>query len=222
MSRYVPIPADALLGELRAIGDAVAAKGGRAEQIVCGSEIVYVLAPHKGKPCAEVHVYTSLAVGDYAVRGCGQDAVRLVVGACTPTASFRPLAVARRVFRTAPKGDPEARVKAFLERLRETLREVYKEALTFPSCPACGGVMAARSSAHGPFWGCLAFPGCRATRPRGKACLEGGSCSFSTDVEADASGKTISCEKCGRFAGARLNATTAAAPGRSRRSREVQ
>jgi restriction system protein len=34
------------------------------------------------------------------------------------------------------------------------------------SCPRCGTAMVARTSAHGPFWGCSAFPRCRGTLPR--------------------------------------------------------
>jgi restriction system protein len=35
------------------------------------------------------------------------------------------------------------------------------------SCPRCGAAMVARTSAHGPFWGCTAFPRCRGTLARG-------------------------------------------------------
>lgn len=31
-------------------------------------------------------------------------------------------------------------------------------------CPECDGPMVPRSSAHGKFWGCKAFPKCRGTR----------------------------------------------------------
>jgi ssDNA-binding Zn-finger/Zn-ribbon topoisomerase 1 len=32
------------------------------------------------------------------------------------------------------------------------------------TCPECDGPMVSRSSAHGVFWGCKAFPRCRGTR----------------------------------------------------------
>lgn len=31
-------------------------------------------------------------------------------------------------------------------------------------CPVCDGPMTPRTSAHGKFWGCKAFPKCRGTR----------------------------------------------------------
>ena len=31
-------------------------------------------------------------------------------------------------------------------------------------CPVCDGTMVPRTSAHGKFWGCAAFPKCRGTR----------------------------------------------------------
>ena len=34
-----------------------------------------------------------------------------------------------------------------------------------PTCPACGGPMRLRHGVKGDFWGCVAYPGCRATRP---------------------------------------------------------
>jgi hypothetical protein len=32
-------------------------------------------------------------------------------------------------------------------------------------CPRCGSPMVVRMGNHGPFWGCSAFPNCRAVRP---------------------------------------------------------
>lgn len=32
------------------------------------------------------------------------------------------------------------------------------------ACPDCGGPMTPRTSAHGKFWGCKAYPRCRGTR----------------------------------------------------------
>lgn len=32
------------------------------------------------------------------------------------------------------------------------------------TCPECDGPMVPRTSAHGKFWGCKAFPKCRGTR----------------------------------------------------------
>ena len=118
------------------------------------------------------------------VRGCGEDAVRIVVGIQRPvptetveTASqyeranatrggFWPLQdEATRVFRTAPRGEESARVTAFLTRLRTRLREVYAEAQRLPRCPVCGRVMRERTGGRGPFLGCSGYPECRGTMP---------------------------------------------------------
>lgn len=32
------------------------------------------------------------------------------------------------------------------------------------TCPDCNGPMVARTSAHGKFWGCKAYPKCKGTR----------------------------------------------------------
>lgn len=36
-----------------------------------------------------------------------------------------------------------------------------------PRCPKCGGPMRLRPGRNGPFWGCLAYPGCKGTRDAG-------------------------------------------------------
>jgi hypothetical protein len=162
-SRYVNVPASALLAVLADICIKVEGAGGSANRGTHGREVVYDLQ-HKDAP-AFVRVYTSLAEGDSSVRGCGEDAVRLVIGA-TVDGKFKPLAKSRRIYRTAPQGPEEKRVEVFLDRLTQALREGYASSVRdFPRCPRCGSPMARRKAkAGGEFFGCARFPECRATK----------------------------------------------------------
>lgn len=158
--RFVAIPADALLGELRAIGAAISAKGGRIAEGRQGGEIAVDLYPPHGH--AMVRVLTSLPVGGGEVRASGKDALRLML--CTATADgVRVIGPNVALHRTAPAdGD---RVAAFLHRLRARLREMYALALRVPKCPVCERAMVQRTSANGSFMGCSGYPQCRTTRP---------------------------------------------------------
>jgi hypothetical protein len=142
----------------------VEGSGGSAKRWTQGNEVVYDLQPKNRQTL--VRVYTSLAEGDNAVRGCGEDAVRLVVGT-EFGGKFRPLSKSRRIYRTAPQGPEPKRVEAFLDRLTEALRDAYKQAVRdFPTCPRCGSPMARRKAGKtgSEFFGCLRFPDCRGTR----------------------------------------------------------
>ena len=161
--RFVEVPADRLLAELRAIGAAVTGKGGRYVEGVHGREVFVDVVPPGGR--AMVRVYTSLARGAAEARDCGKDAVRIIVGVDTPE-RFRPLEESRKVLRTAPRGASD-RVAAFLARLRSEIREAYGRALRVPSCPKCGRAMAERTSKDGgQFYGCIGYPECRGSAPR--------------------------------------------------------
>jgi len=166
-TRFVDVPADALLGELRAIAGAVRDKGGNVNEGVQGREVVFDIGPPGGSTV--VRVYTSLAVGEGAVRDCGEDAVRLVLGATLAGDGgprFKPLGESRRIYRTAPKGTADERVAVFVKRLRDAIREFYVLALHVPKCPSCKGSMARRASKDGrSFFGCVKYPECRGTRP---------------------------------------------------------
>lgn len=162
MSRYVAIPAESLYEELDSIGTAVTDKGGEASKTTQGREVVWDLIPPSSVSC--VRVYTSLAIGSESVRGCGKDALRIVVGT-RRDGKFRPLAPSRRIYRTAPNGPEAERVKSFLARLRVALREAYVTALRVPSCPKCSSAMVLRTAkGSGEFYGCVSFPECRGTR----------------------------------------------------------
>lgn len=166
--RFVPVPADRLLAELRAIGALVEGKGGRFVEGKWGREVVVDVVPPGGR--ALVRVFTSLAAGAAEVRDCGDDAVRIVVGVDTPE-RFRPLEESQKILRTAPQGAAD-RVAVFLERLREAIRQAYGRARDAPACPRCGRAMAVRSTkpmasgqlgASRQFYGCIGFPVCRGT-----------------------------------------------------------
>jgi hypothetical protein len=170
--RYINVPATQLLAELRAIGEAIRSRGGKVTEGTSGQEVVFDFTPPNRQ--VFVRIYTSLAVGRITVRDCGQDAIRIVVGS-TATASghFWKFSEPRRIYRTAPKGEREERVAAFLERLKVAIREAYKTALQVPTCPQCGAPMRERESKAGQkFYGCAKYPHCKGTRPTNGAPCE--------------------------------------------------
>lgn len=173
--RFVEIPAEALLTELRSIAAAIKAKGGHAEQGQHGREIVFNFVPPPQSNFvppqnrATVRVYTTLAAGADVARDCGEDAVRLLVGV-QQGQRFKSIDKPRKMLRTAPQGGMEQheRVRAFLDRLTEALRQAYATAAKVPLCPHCNSVMAVRKAKRDnrEFYGCLNFPECRGTRPK--------------------------------------------------------
>lgn len=158
--RYVEIPADRLGTMLDAIGDAVRQRGGDYAWNRSGREIVFDLYPPTILPVC-VRVFTTLD-GDVTARDCGKDAVRIIVGVLDERDDFkfRPLEKGTKILRTAPRGAPD-RVQAWLDRLRDTLREAYRRARVVRPCPDCGRPMARREGKFGPFLGCSGFPQCR-------------------------------------------------------------
>lgn len=191
-SRFVAVPADALIAELDAIGTAVATIQPRPGRVAGGlswstasagrERVCTILLPGHEDARPAIRVFTSLAARAEMVRGCGEDAVRIVIGIQRPVPAvlipdaspyecanatrggFWPLQdEATRVFRTAPRGEESERVTAFLLRLRTRLRDVYAEAQRLPRCPVCGRVMRERKSDRGSFLGCSGFPECRGT-----------------------------------------------------------
>lgn len=161
-SKYIDVPAAALLATLTAICEKVSAVGGKCSKGQSGREVTFDIAPPKTP--VFLRVYTSLGAGDDAVRGCGEDAVRLVVGA-EIDGRYRPLGKSRRIYRTAPKGKHEERVKAFLDRLTQALREGYAQAKDHPVCFECGKPFQLREnkSTKNKFWGCTGYPSCKRT-----------------------------------------------------------
>lgn len=167
--RFVAVPADRLVAELDDVGRRVQAQGGSFGWKRAGGERVFDLLPPKS--AAVIRIYTSLPINGTEVRDCGEDAVRVVIGANVPdkidgVLKFRPLAESRKILRTAP-AKAEDRVGAFLARLREALRDAYAESRDVVSCKACGLPMARREGKNGAFMGCTGYPSCKSTAPVG-------------------------------------------------------
>lgn len=179
LRRYIEVPAEALLAVIDRIGASVTERGGsivRTDAAKPGNEIVFALRPPARK--VEIRIYTSIAHGADAVRGCGEDAIRLVWGrrptpgaqyardpATAAAGKFKPLAPSRRVFRTAPSGLASVRLQAFLDRFQQAVRDVYGEAVKAPRCPACGCPQVERKGPRGPFMGCSDYPQCKESAP---------------------------------------------------------
>lgn len=147
------------------IGEAVKAKGGSYVFGQQGREVVVDIIPPGG--AAMIRVFTSVALGAAEARGCGEDAVRVVVCVATPT-GIRALEEPVKILRTAPVklSEPE-RVAAFLGRLRSRVRDSYQLARRRPSCPRCARAMARRRArvGGGEFFGCIGYPECTGTVP---------------------------------------------------------
>lgn len=163
-SRFVSVPADRMVAHLEGIGAKVAAAGGRFSWAVVGRERVFHLHAIARDPLSGVvRIYTTLTHDRTIARGCGQDAVRVVVGSLGPGVEtpprFFPSESAQKVLRTAPQG-PGDRVAVFLERLTGVLRDAYKRAQAVKACPRCGGRMRFVAGKFGPFLGCSNYPTC--------------------------------------------------------------
>lgn len=168
MKRFVSVPATDLIEELEYIGRKVEYSGGSFNWNVQGKEKIFELQPPRSKGI--VRVFTSLAIGDDSVRGCGKDAVRVVTGvkvenSRTKKLTFRPIAESRKILRTAPQG-AQNRVRVFLDRLTAAIREAYTTASRAIECPSCGGYMILRKGKHGEFFGCSSYPNCKRTMTR--------------------------------------------------------
>jgi len=164
--RFVDVPADRLQESLDVIGNLVEARGGSSRWTSSGRERVWELTLPPNGTARIIRVFTSMAIGATAVRDCGKDAVRVVVGFGDPDkgGDFRPLEKGQKILRTAPR-DAEDRVGVFLERLRDQLRKAWVRANRIKACPDCGKPMAQRKGRNGPFLGCTGYPECRTTGP---------------------------------------------------------
>jgi hypothetical protein len=159
---YVNIPKRDLENELEDIGERVLSVGGSYSWGFQGREVVFNLFSHKGSGL--VRIYTSLPVDGDRVRGCGKDAIRVVVGT-EKDKKFYPAAKSRTVYRTASKTATN-RVEEFLLRFRSIIREAYGKASEVKRCPNCGSPMAYRKvkTTKREFLGCSDYPNCKGTR----------------------------------------------------------
>jgi hypothetical protein len=155
-SKFIDVPAAALLATLSVICEKVTKAGGSCKQGKSGREVTFDVTPPNTP--VFLRVYTSLGVGDDSVRDCGKDAVRLTVGSLID-GKYHPLAKSRRIYRTAPKGDHDARVQAFLDRLTQALRDGYKTAKDQPICRVCENPFQIKENktTGNKFWGCTGY-----------------------------------------------------------------
>lgn len=114
MKGFVEVPAEVLRGMLVKAGFAQDTEGRKREE-------VYV-RPHAKDPRYAVRVYTSLRSGATRARGCGKDAIRVVVTFEGPNGR-RGIWKGKRVHRT---GSVEAVMERTLERMREAYAHVNK------------------------------------------------------------------------------------------------
>lgn len=163
--RFVDVPSAVLLEKLNEVGDLIKGRDGSYAEGVQGREVYYDFFPHNPRVAGvHIRVYTTVTRGAGSVRDCGEDAIRVVVGAMAG-GKFRSLVKPRKVLRTAPARETEEeRVQIFLDRLVEIIREAYREARNVPECAQCGLPMAVRErKTGGEFYGCVGFPNCRGT-----------------------------------------------------------
>jgi len=167
--RFVNIPAEDIKRCLNDICEKVSEAGGVCSEGTSGKEVTFDIQPPGVKTF--VRVFTSLGRGSSSVRGCGEDAVRLIVGFMGKDRRDRDRFFTVRkktVYRTAPQNDDESvRVEAFLERFKEAIRGGYKIAKLHPHCPDCGAPMAIRENraTKHEFLGCSKYPQCKKTIP---------------------------------------------------------
>ena len=109
-------------------------------------EVVWEL-PFKGNPRLAWRVFSSIT-GEYS-RGCGADAIRVVVWDLTID---KPIIGACRT----------NRVPGWQDRLKAKIREIG-HGLKLVKCPDCGSYMVKRKGKNGEFLGCSRFPACRKT-----------------------------------------------------------
>lgn len=109
-AQYVEVPAEAIRGALLAAGFS-------CDEVTRGREEVYSRG-HKHESKYAVRVYTSISSG--SARGCGEDAIRVVVTYDGPNGR-RGIWKSRRVHRC---GSVEAVVERMLERAREGYQHI--------------------------------------------------------------------------------------------------
>ena len=107
-ARYVEVPAESIFETLEAKGFS------RSENV--GNEVVYEFA-HKLEPKLKIRVYTSIKTGADAVRGCGEDAIRVCAVLITPAKTYG-ISKSKRVYRTGT-------VEGVLSRMLDRSRDAY-------------------------------------------------------------------------------------------------
>lgn len=141
MAKFVPVPADCIIGKLTEAGFVEEAEGHGDEQVF--------VRPNHHIPALKVLVYTSIRKDAWNVRGRGADAIRVVLVYDHSDGKRYGITKATRVFRC---GDVEGVLSRMVERMRQMYGFANKLSVG-PLC-ACG---APRSPASGR---CYRFRDC--------------------------------------------------------------
>jgi hypothetical protein len=107
-SKYNPVPSEIINKTLEDAG---------FEQGVAYKEVVYERPCHR-LPSLVIRVYTSASVGKSQVKGCGKDAIRVVLLYKDPKGKTHGVKKAKKVLRTGKTED-------ILERMLERARYLY-------------------------------------------------------------------------------------------------
>lgn len=105
-----------------------------------------------------VRVYSSIARGES--RGCGEDAIRVVLVDLESSRLMKVLGEGRN----SKAGRRIYRTKSALPSLKNRCRDYFRHVLR-NTCPECSSVMAIRQGPKGKFLGCTGFPKCKHTAP---------------------------------------------------------
>lgn len=130
-TRFVEIPRATLIEYLEAHGFTPAGRA-RSPSGALTQELVYVRVNHNHRDL-KIVVYTSLPAVEGNTRGCGEDAIRVVLVYEPATGPSFGLATFTRIHRTGT-------VEKVLARILDRARLAYAEGNTFGRwhCPKCG------------------------------------------------------------------------------------
>lgn len=147
VARYVAID--------REVFEAAMSKSGFAPVQIAGTSELVFERPVKRYTDSEfaVRVYSSIPAHSGVGRGCGEDAIRVVL-IHTPTG--KGVWSATRTHRT----------QGWRERMLERMREAWRAASAITRCPSCGTRPMLRRVAKGTgreFLGCVGYPTCKGT-----------------------------------------------------------
>jgi len=124
-------------------------KGFRVIEVPKCHELVWEL-PFKDMPRLSWRIFSSISPASGTSRGCGQDAIRVVVW---DKQVGKPITGANRT----------NRVPGWRDRLKAKVRSVGTS-LKLVKCPDCGAFMIERKGKFGKFLGCSRFPRCKTTK----------------------------------------------------------
>lgn len=147
MTRYVPVSEPEIRNLMKEMGFDL-------HQEHRGRELIFERRVESKSGKAYPHtvlVYSSVVPGSGS-RGCGEDAIRIVL---LNADTGKPVKQEgkKRIYRT----------KNALPNLKERCREIFKNIMA-NACPKCNHVMVVRKSKYSEFLGCSNYPNCRETK----------------------------------------------------------